>query len=302
MKKAEQLEDFYKKNSTWMPDNLKKELGHFNVFRLEEHLVPNTDCLPYSRRDFYKVSLITGPTKFYYADKSVEFEKSALIFANPQIPYSWESTAEKATGFFCIFSESFLDNLAHIKEYPVFKPGDPPVFILSDQQLEDISKIYQKMLQEINSEFTYKYDLLRNLLMELIYSALKMTPATSSRYNESTASVRVASVFTELLERQFPIESPNQKMKFRSPTEFATQLSIHVNHLNRSLKEVTGKTTSQLIEDRLIQEARALLMHSDWTITQIAWCLGFEELPHFINYFKKNVRVTPRAFRKIQNV
>lgn len=299
MKKAEQLEDFYKKRLNWMPDNLKKELGHFNVFRIDES---DASCIPYNRRDFYKISLMTGATKFYYADKVVEFERSALLFANPQIPYSWETASEKVSGFFCIFTESFFDRLNNLKDYPVFKPGDTPIFTLSDEQLQDIERIYIKMLEEIDSDFTYKYDILRNLVMELIYSALKMQPAISSQYTDSTAALRVASVFTELLERQFPIESTSQKMKFRAPAEFAKQLSLHVNHLNRSLKEITGKTTSQLIEERLIQEAKALLRHTDWNISEIAWCLGFEELPHFINYFKKNSQLTPRAFRMLQDV
>jgi AraC-like DNA-binding protein len=88
-----------------------------------------------------------------------------------------------------------------------------------------------------------------------------------------------------------------QQVKFRSPTEFASQLAVHVNHLNRALKEVTGKTTSQLIAERIVQEARALLKHTDWNISEIAWCLGFEELPHFINFFKKNAQITPKSFR-----
>jgi AraC-like DNA-binding protein len=77
---------------------------------------------------------------------------------------------------------------------------------------------------------------------------------------------------------------------------------VHVNHLNRSLKEITGKTTSQLIRERVIREAKALLMHTDWNISEIAWCLGFEELPHFINYFKKDALLTPKAFRQNQFV
>jgi AraC-like DNA-binding protein len=150
---------------------------------------------------------------------------------------------------------------------------------------------------EINSDYAYKYDVLRNLVFELVHSAQKMQPAASTLYTSSNASTRVASLFMELLERQFPIESPMQQVGFRSPTEFARQLAVHVNHLNRALKEVTGKTTSQLIAERIVQEARALLKHTDWNISEIAWCLGFEELPHFINFFKKNAQITPKSFR-----
>ncbi|WP_261387821.1 hypothetical protein [Chitinophaga pinensis] len=60
------------------------------------------------------------------------------------------------------------------------------------------------MSDEITSDYTYKYDLIRNLVMELIHSGLKMEPATGKQYNKSNATLRVAAMFTELLERQFP--------------------------------------------------------------------------------------------------
>jgi len=88
-----------------------------------------------------------------------------------------------------------------------------------------------------------------------------------------------------------------QSMRLRSPVDFAEQLSVHVNHLNRSLKEITGKTTSQLIAERVSQEARVLLKRTNWNISEIAYSLGFEELSHFINFFKKHFAQTPKAFR-----
>jgi len=88
-----------------------------------------------------------------------------------------------------------------------------------------------------------------------------------------------------------------QSMRLRSPVDFAEQLSVHVNHLNRSLKEITGKTTSQLIAERVSQEARVLLKRTNWNISEIAYSLGFEELSHFINFFKKHFGHTPKAFR-----
>ncbi|RYZ52853.1 MAG: AraC family transcriptional regulator [Sphingobacteriales bacterium] len=182
--------------------------------------------------------------------------------------------------------------------YPVFKPGDTPIFMLPEDKVEDVTRIYKQMMEELHGDFVYKYDVLRTHVQELIFTALRMQPASGTPYGNSNASLRVASLFTELLERQFPIESVGQRMKFRSPVDFAAQLSVHVNHLNRSLKEITGKTTSQLIRERVIQEAKALLMHTGWNISEIAWCLGFEELPHFINYFKKEVQLSPKTFRQ----
>lgn len=281
-----------------IPDFLSPGAGQFNVFPLHNTNGKRYDCQPYSRKGYYKISLITGHTKLHYADKVLEFKHTALLFSNPYVPYAWEQIGEEQAGFFCLFSEEFIDQYGHIKDYPVFKPGGTPLFELNDVQATEIRSIFEKMLDEIESDFHYKYDLLRNLLMEVVFKALKMQPASEIHQDKSNASVRVATVFAELLERQFPIESLQQRIRLRFPAEYAAHLSIHINYLNRSLKKLTGETTSQLIAARIMQEARILLQHTDWNISEIAWTLGFEELPHFINFFKKNENLTPKYFRK----
>jgi AraC family transcriptional activator of pobA len=297
MDKAQSIEEFYESKLNWIPANLKKEMGHFNVFALDDFVGCHAKPVPYSRKDFYKISLIEGKNNIYYADKTVVINEFALLFANPQVPYNWESIDDEQSGVFCIFTEEFFQQYGNFKEYPVFKPGNDAVFSLTDQQRQDIRKVFSRMFEEINSEYHYKYDVLRSLVFEIIHSALKLNPAQANAEVGQKASARVASLFIELLERQFPIESPMQQMKLRTPADFANHLCIHVNHLNRSLKQITEKTTSQLIAERILQEARALLKHTDWNISEIGWTLGFIEPPHFIHFFKKNVHLTPRSFR-----
>ncbi|MDN3551195.1 helix-turn-helix domain-containing protein [Mucilaginibacter aquaedulcis] len=154
------------------------------------------------------------------------------------------------------------------------------------------------MLEEITLEFSYKYDSLRSMVLQLIFSALKLEPAAFQPYKDSNGPQRIVSIFSELLERQFPIQTTMQRMELRNPADFAGRLSVHINHLNAALKAVTGKTTSQLIATRIMQEARSLLQHTDWNISEIAWSLGFDDLPHFINFFKRNQQLTPKVYRK----
>jgi len=116
-------------------------------------------------------------------------------------------------------------------------------------------------------------------------------------YSKHNSAARVSSLFAELLERQFPIESSHQRLTLRTAKDFADRLSVHVNHLNKVLKENTGKTTTELISSRLIKEAKILLKQTDWNISEIAYSLGFEELAHFSNFFKKQTSYTPLAFR-----
>src|SRR4030095_10793138 len=108
---------------------------------------------------------------------------------------------------------------------------------------------------------------------------------------------RITSVFLELLERQFPIESTDRPLHLRTAQDYAKSLKIHVSHLNRALKEVTGKPTTVHISDRVISEAKALLQHTDWNISDIAYALGFEYATYFNNFFKRLTGTNPKALR-----
>jgi AraC-like DNA-binding protein len=298
MEPTQSLEEFYRDKLHWLPDNLKKEMGHFNVFRLADVLSKPHGPMPYRRVEFYKVSLMMGDNRIEYADKVLDTNGPTLVFSNPLIPYKWERLSPNPTGYFCIFTEAFFRQFGHIRDYPLFQPGATPVFTLTEAQVSTIAALYERMLTEIASDYAYKYDVLRTLVFELIHLALKMQPADSSIYANSNASVRISSLFMELLERQFPIESPSQQVALRSPSEYASQMAIHVNHLNRALRESSGKTTTKLIAERIVQEAKSLLRHTNWNVGEVAWCLGFEERSHFINFFKKNTRLSPGAYRE----
>ena len=292
------LEEFYERKFNHIPDSLRNGVGHFNVFNYNDFLGPEPKPVPYSRREYYKISFIIGNNRYHYADKVIEVDGATLIFANPMVPYNWERLSEDQTGHFCVFTEEFFNNFGSFKDYPMFHPGNVPIYSLPKEQVQSVMDLYQQMIQELNSDYSYKYDLLKTLVIQLIHKAIKLQPAEASMYGNSSANERISALFTELLERQFPIESPIQKMKLRAPAEFANNLAVHTNHLNRALKTALGKTTSQLISDRIQLEARILLKHTDWQINQIGYCLGFEEPSHFISFFKKRADITPRSFRQ----
>jgi len=298
MAQTETIEEFYKNKFNWLPDNLSQDIGHFNVFRIEDCYGPNAMPVKYSRRDFYKISLFRGKTIYHYADKSIDVDGTTLIFFNPQVPYTIESTSDDRSGYFCIFKESFFTEMLrnNIHELPMFATGGKPSYALNIEQDEYVSQLFDKMLNEIKSDYKFKYDLLRNYVTELIHYALKVAP-TETLYQHPDANSRITSVFTELLERQFPIESPSQRFTLRSAKDYAEQLAVHVNHLNRAIRQTTGKTTTDHIFERLTSEAIALLKHTNWNISEISYSLGFEEPAHFNNFFKKQTTTTPSVYR-----
>lgn len=297
MDKIESIEAFYQRRFGWIPDNIKKEIGHFNVFAHVPVDITKTNPLPYKRRDFYKIMLVIGNIDMQYADKVITVKKQALFFSNPQIPYQCSRLENIQDGVYCIFNQHFFHNFNDIKQYSVFQPIGEHVFELTDEQVPQIQHIYERMFEEINSDYIHKYDVLRNLVFELLHIGMKMQSSTNFNKQQVNAAQRISTLFLELLERQFPIEENHPKVSLRSPSDFAQQLNVHVNHLNRAVKETTEKTTSQIIAERILQEAKILLKHSQWNVSEIAFALGFTEVTHFNNFFKKQMGTSPGKFR-----
>jgi len=296
MDKIETLEEFYRRKFDWLPENIRNDIGHFNIFHLQYSDESKPESIPYRRRDFYKVMLLKGNSQVYYADQVIEIKKQALSFSNPLIPYKWDHL-ENTDVVYCIFNQHFFSQFGNISQYEVFQPGGNHVFELTDEQVNHVHEIFEKMEKEFRAEYKYKYDVIKNLVFELIHFGLKLEPNTLSEKQQINASQRIAAMFLELLERQFPIEDNHPKISLRTASDFASQLNVHVNHLNRSVKEVTNKTTSQIIGDRILQESKILLRHSAWNVSEVAFALGFKEVTHFNNFFKKHVNTSPLKFR-----
>ncbi|MBI2284130.1 MAG: AraC family transcriptional regulator [Bacteroidetes bacterium] len=299
MNQVETIEEFYRRKFDWLPDNIRNELGHFNVFKLEPLVEGKPTTIPYKRRDYYKIMLVIGNSKVHYADKVVEVQKQALSFSNPQIPYKWEHLDRIRSGVYCIFNQHFFHQFGNLNQYTLFQPGGTHIFELTDEQLNQVTVFYQRIFEEINSEYVHKYDVLRTIVLELIHFALKMQPSEKLDKQPINASQRIATLFLELLERQFPIDDNHKQVNLRSASDYAGQLHVHVNHLNRAVKEITQKTTTQLIAERVLQEAKILLKHSNWSVAEIAYALGFTEATHFNNFFKKHAAMSPLQFRKV---
>ena len=100
----------------------------------------------------------------------------------------------------------------------------------------------------------------------------------------------------------FPVDSPDDPLTMTTANQYAQQLSVHVNHLNRVVKQHTEQTTTQHIAQRIVQEAWALLQHSDWSISEIAYSLGFDAPAYFTNFFKRKTGKNPLQARESTNV
>lgn len=264
------------------------------------HEIPGTvnPSHSHSRRDFYKIVLVTGDMTIGYGDQTIEINDTFLFFANPHVPHSVVQHTERK-GYACLFTEAFIagrERTEILHNSPLFRSGGTPVIPLNSEQAVFMTGLFQKMLSVHSGNYDYKDELLRSCIELIIHEALRIQPQNGLR--QKNAATRITWLFMELLEKQFPIESTGDPLRLRTAQDFAGSLSVHVNYLNRMVKEVTGKPTSVHIAERIAAEAKALLQHTNWSVADIAYGLGFEYPTYFDNYFKRVTGITPKSFRK----
>jgi AraC family transcriptional regulator, transcriptional activator of pobA len=272
------------------------KLKGFNVFQIEED---SNGVREYSRKDFYKICLTTGESLINYSDRSFLMKGTILFFANPNVPYSWETISRSYVGYTCLFSEDFYkpsDRTESLQHSPLFKIGGTPIFEITEEKRDFLNGIFRNMMAEQSTNYTFKDDLIRNYINLIIHEALKLQPAENFDQVKNAAH-RITNVFLELLERQFPVESTSRPLKLRTAQDYATTLNLHVNYLNRAVKETTGKSTTTHISERIASEAKALLLHTDWNVADIGYALGFEYPTYFNNFFKRVTGTNPTSLR-----
>jgi AraC-like DNA-binding protein len=234
-----------------------------------------------------------------YGDQQVAVSGDALLFINPHLAYSWQQEGALHTGYYCLFTESFITaglKTASVASSPLFRVGSVPVLPLAVEAADRLSGLFEELMRELDSDYTGRYEVASSYLHLLLHKALKLIPTPTLPLG--TAAARLGAQFLDLLERQFPLASPQHALALRTAGEYAHQLGVHPNHLNKALKEVTGKTTTEHLAGRLADEARALLHHSDWTLAEIGYCLGFEHPANFAAFFKKQTGQPPHAYRR----
>lgn len=178
---------------------------------------------------------------------------------------------------------------------PLFRVGGVPVLFPPLAAVERITYLFEQLLAELPSPYLHKYEVLRNYVQLLLHESLKLLPAGPVGLS---AAAQLQAKFLDLLARQFPLASPLQPLELKTANEFARQLGVHPNYLNRVLTATTGQSTTAHIAQRLVQEAQVLLRHSTWQVAEIAYGLGFSHASNFHAFFKKHTGQTPTGYRQ----
>ena len=264
---------------------------------------PCRNYLSPSRREFHKIVFINeGAGTFIIGTNIYHINQPTIVFIHPNEIVSWQNVGphSKATGHFCLFRKTFIDEYPALRDmvrkYSLFSAGGRNVIKLLPEEVSRIDGLFVQMHRDQNVENPFNHDVLQAYL-QLIMSASQQS-AVDVLPDAISKEYRHIYEFFELLESEFSMAGRALPIRLKTAKEFAQALAVHPSHLNALLKKNTGQTVSTHIKNRLLEESKALLMQTDWTLQQISYVTGFTEQPAFSLFFKKNAGLTPAEFRR----
>ncbi|RAJ79026.1 helix-turn-helix protein [Chitinophaga dinghuensis] len=300
MQKAETILQYYQSTNRQIPSDLlhakENNASHFNILKRKKCLV----SLPYQRRDYFKICISIGKAILITDKGEVTIDKPAIFFSNPNREFGWKSITEDQEGFVCLFNEKYISAVLkkELKQLAAaFADNVYPFLFLDPAQQTQFLQLFTLLQDTYNSDYDQKQAMIHHILMLIVHLGIKIRYSQAAG-NGHPSSDRLVNAFFELLNNQFPVDSPYNSAIRTRPDDFARELHVHVNYLNYCLKKSTGNTTSRLIQERIIAEATDLLRYSDWSIAEIGYSLGFEYPQHFNHLFKKHTGKSPKAFRQ----
>jgi len=269
------------------------------VFNREQHECRN--YLSPNRREFYKVLLISkGAGVFTMGLNTYYIEEPTLLFIHPNDIISWKNLSDEPGGYYVLFKKTFINHNPQLKavidKFALFVDKPKSVIRLTESEVPLISQYFQKMLEEELGNSEFKEDAIQAFLQLLMVESMKV--ARYPKPDEVTEDYTHVHHFFDLLERETAGINYSTPIRIKTAKEFAHNLDVHPNYLNALLKKHTGQNASTHIRNRLLDEAKALLIQTDWSLQDISYSIGFAEQPNFNLFFKKNTGITPAEFRK----
>ena len=278
-------------------DNFKSENGKEKGFYIEtfkHHLSKHEFITKPHKHDFYLIILFTqGSGKHFIDFEEYEIAPNTLFFLKPGQVHSWE-LSEDIEGYILFHDEEFLllspETERDIYQILAYSLNHSPLYTLSNT--EQFVSLYQNMLEESVATKKYKRSYIMHL-MGIMYIQMGRMMNTSEY-----ASLPIKNNYIRNLEL---LIDKNFKT-WKTPSDYSAHLNISTAHLNSLSQNEFGKSTRQLINDRIILEAKRLLTYSNLQIKQVGDELNFNDISYFIRFFKKQTGDTPEKFRKaIQN-
>lgn len=270
-----------------------KEDKNFLADRLEVYLGKNNNLVFPHRHNFYQMLLFLSGEGMHEIDfKQYPIERGQVYFMGPGQVHSWMFEG-KMTGYIVNFDidyfKSFLIQPDYVENLDLFSSLNEGVFTLEEYQVREISSLFDQLIEL--SSLPVAKDLKRSLLL---YILLRFDQAYIPNFPAKSIDYHLVLIknFLSLVDQNFK--------ELHLPKEYAELLFVTPNHLNSVCKEYLGTQAGEVIRNRIMLEAKRLLILPDWTISQVAYDLSFNDNSYFTKFFKKVEGKTPEEFRKSQ--
>ncbi|CAN5633842.1 helix-turn-helix domain-containing protein [soil metagenome] len=252
------------------------------------------------RHGYYEVFLFEkGGGKHIIDFESYAIESQSVHFIQPGQVHQLLRKSE-TSGCVIIFSEDFY--YLHSREnqslnsFPFFQPdNDSPSITTADLDFAELSKIAQDLYKVLNTDNAHKVALLQSYLQIFLLQIWNVFDKLYPEINHPlSAGKRLVSSFKSLLERDVLVE---HQVAF-----YAGQLHVTPTYLNMACKKVLGKQASEIIKERLILEAKRMLLFSELSGKEVAYELNFIDPSHFGRFFKNQTGMSPLQFIKKESL
>ena len=288
----------------------------FKVYGLGKPLHPEIMCMkledqpdeklmhmPLYRANFFRVIHFTNSNlSFTSGEKQHDLVTNCICFTYPGKMESWTRT-ERLYGTVVYFTPAFaaldITRPDFDREYPFFNYDSELMLTLTEDEADEIKQQADEMIEEMYSDAFDKLDLIKKILLIYLH---KIKRIYNKKVNSLPAEVKTSKTLFNRFRKEVDdyMQQLTAQKKMETPTVslIAKQLFVNANYLNSIIKNLTGKTASAHIQEKLLLEAKSFLLHTDLQVSEIAYKLGFENTSYFNRFFKKNTALTPMEYRK----
>ncbi|WP_375448056.1 helix-turn-helix domain-containing protein [uncultured Fibrella sp.] len=268
--------------------------GFFSLMRIEDFARHITFPIPVSRSFHYDFIFLTGGSieRTYGLDSYVIGPSMFSAYTAGDI-VSTDACSPDATGYYGLFNADYvlhtLKNPHALNDLSFFQTDASPVLSIDAETTQD----WQAQLGRIERAFQSQRPDQQAYIGSLLYAFLLDVQQQYGQQAQTrllSSAAQLTARFRQLLTRHI--------LSKQSVRDYADLLAVTPNHLNKCVKETTGKPASTLIADMLMLEAKVLLGQPNLTISEVAFRLSFDDLSYFARFFKKHSGLNPTDYRQ----
>ncbi|KMQ63077.1 hypothetical protein ACM46_14145 [Chryseobacterium angstadtii] len=269
---------------------LKKDLNEFFIDPLQVLKEGKTPSHPHRKTVNDFIFIRKGSIRKMVCSSLFGIEEGMIIVLPPYKIRTIIHNTPNVEGFYCHFSNDFIADGPGLKYLQdILNHADliyNPTLFPDEEHRERIYLILQQM-QEI-----YKNDQDLELIRLYLFTLLGEIRHFIEKLPQRDLSANETLVF------RFRKLITTQIQNLHSVKDYADLLNVSPNHLNKSIKKTTGKTASEIINESLLMEAKALLSQPHLSVSEIAFSLGVEDVSYFSRFFRKHSGISPSDYRK----